>query len=187
MSSKIYILIMTRKYLLYDLFSKKWNYICYCHCRFTGLIYIYWYIFVSFTAFVEDDKYNRTSIKQKSKNGSDDPQKKDTEEAVIESCDREHSPRRTLQHRHTSNNFSNQESLSKDEARRRMLSWRKTTKLRKSTSPIINSGSNSMDKAKVPEKSSFNPKSRKRGVLLGTKKSQSMVKWKAYCKMVCDA
>ena len=149
--------------------------------------YIYWYIFVSFTAFVEDNNYNRTSIKQKSKNGSDDPQKKDTEEAVIESCDREHSPRRTLQHRHTSNNFSNQESLSKDEARRRMLSWRKTTKLRKSTSPIINSGSNSMDKAKVPEKSSFNPKSRKRGVLLGTKKSQSMVKWKAYCKMVCDA
>merc|ERR1711953_910283 len=45
------------------------------------------------------------------------------------------SPRRTLQHRHTYNSFTTQESLSKDEARRRMLSWRKTTKMRKSTTP----------------------------------------------------
>ena len=83
------------------------------------------------------------------------------------------SPRRTLQHRHTYNNFNNQESLSKDEARRRMLSWRKTTKFRKATTPSC--GSSSVDdKSQLPDKNCTNFGARKRGVFMGSKKAQSM-------------
>jgi len=88
-------------------------------------------------------------------------------------------PRRTLQHRHTYNSFTTQESLSKDEARRRMLSWRKTTKMRKSTTPVVtstNSGNHSNEIDNLTNKRSSNlSASRKRGVFIGSKKSHSMV------------
>jgi len=92
------------------------------------------------------------------------------------------SPRRTLQHRHTYNSFTTQESLSKDEARRRMLSWRKTTKMRKSTTPTTSpqmnttSANNANEAVNVTSKKSYGfSASRKRGVFIGNKKSQSMV------------
>ena len=51
MSSKIFILIMTRKQLLYDPFCKKLHYICYCHCRLTFIRNIYTYIFIDTSLF----------------------------------------------------------------------------------------------------------------------------------------
>ena len=102
------------------------------------------------------------------------PKKKDFEE-------RGDSPRRALQHRHTYNSFTTQESLSKDEARRRMLSWRKTTKMRKSTTPTTTqmtttNASNPDEVNNMTSKKSYGfTASRKRGVFIGSKKSQSMV------------
>ena len=62
MSSKIYILIMTRKQLLYDPFCKKLDYIVYCHCRLQVVDckiivndvrpnYIYIYIYIDTSLF----------------------------------------------------------------------------------------------------------------------------------------
>merc|ERR1719167_638657 len=85
---------------------------------------------------------SNTSAANESINEARNPsKKKDFEE-------RGDSPRRTLQHRHTYNSFTTQESLSKDEARRRMLSWRKTTKMRKSTTPTTTPQMNSVTSKK---------------------------------------
>ena len=97
---------------------------------------------------------------------------------------RSESPRRVLQHRHTTNNFS-QQPLSKDEARRRMMSWRKTTKCRKTTAPACPSSSrnhafmkmthSSIDNNfQLPDKNSTNLEARKRGNIMGGKKVQSL-------------
>merc|ERR1719167_965112 len=120
---------------------------------------------------------SNTSAANENINETHNPsKKKDFEE-------RGDSPRRTLQHRHTYNSFTTQESLSKDEARRRMLSWRKTTKMRKSTTPTTTpqmnnttSANNANEVVNVTSKKSYGfSASRKRGVFIGSKKSQSMV------------
>lgn len=94
------------------------------------------------------------------------------------------SPRRVLQHRHTTNTFS-QQPLSKDEARRRMLSWRKTTKCRKNTAPACPSSSrnhafikmtySSIDNHfQLSDRNSTSLEARKRGNNMGSKKVQSL-------------
>ena len=90
--------------------------------------------------------------------------------------DRGDSPRRVLQHRHTCNTFISQESLSKEEARKRMLSWRKTTKLRKTTTPI-RSASSHEENCTSTDKTCSNFGARKRGIFIGSKKSHSMVQY----------
>ena len=84
------------------------------------------------------------------------------------------SPRKLLQHRHTYSSFNSQESLSKDEARRRMLSWRKTTKLRKSSTAAACGKASSDDKGHLCDRNGKHSGARKRGVFIGSKKSQSM-------------